>query len=890
MNRQYLAFCHGGTPFYDLGPAQVHQPTFPALAGPVPPGWERRREPEWTHLVPTGVPLVRQGWKIHVSACPDNAERVLDVVIEYCVAHQLQLKVLSGPAVLRRRNAKDAHRGGSGKFITIYPPDDAVLEKTLRELGTRLEGERGPYILSDLRWGGGPLYVRYGAFVSEVVETDGGRVLHCIRDPEGRLVEDRRTPSFRPPAWAPVPDCLHEALAARQAGVLADFPFAVERALYFSNGGGVYRATHRPTGRTVLLKEARPFAGLDEGDRDAVARQRRELWALEQLADVSIVPGLVAHVHGHEHEFLAREFVEGLNLLDFVGRHHPMLHGSADPTELEQYTRRVLAIVAQVDRGIEEMHAAGVVFGDLHPGNILVQDDDSVRLIDLETATPVAENAQQVFAAPGFRAPPGSRGRRLDRYALGCLRLAVLLPESTVPLAWDPEALTAVLSLVHARFPVPADYDGLVRRDMGVDRSATGLGGDGSAADAPPVARPSVRTAEEATWPAVRDAVAGWICAQATPERSDRLFPGDVAQFAHPAGGLGLAYGAAGVLLALRDAGVEVPAGHVDWLVEASRRAVLLPVGLHDGAAGLAYALESLGAQDAGRSLAAGLPAAVERTGDRSLFSGLAGLGATLAWFAARTGSGEHLDAAREVADRLLAADHPGDQRADQRADQPTGRRAAEPARGPAGRPAQGLLRGPSGEAVFLLALHDLTADPVLLTAARTAITSDLSAFGLLPGGGGPDDAAAPDGRPVPGAAVAEAGGVALALRMLLARQPDPALAPVLDTVADRGTTSVRLIPGLLRGRSGELLVGTTLRPGRAAVGATLAAHAPALAIAEVRGEQGLGFLGDVLLRQSCDLATGAAGVLAVLDRVLTGRAGQDLPLHLFGPAPVRRS
>jgi hypothetical protein len=31
-------------------------------------------------------------------------------------------------------------------------------------LGELLYGQPGPYILSDLRWGSGPLYVRYGGF------------------------------------------------------------------------------------------------------------------------------------------------------------------------------------------------------------------------------------------------------------------------------------------------------------------------------------------------------------------------------------------------------------------------------------------------------------------------------------------------------------------------------------------------------------------------------------------------------------------------------------------------------------------------------------------------------------------------------------------------------
>ncbi len=43
------------------------------------------------------------------------------------------------------------------------------------------------------------------------------------------------------------------------------------------------------------------------------------------------------------------------------------------------------------------------------------------------------------------------------------------------------------------------------------------------------------------------------IRASATPDRGDRLFPGDIDQFRVTGGGLGLAHGAAGVLYALSE-------------------------------------------------------------------------------------------------------------------------------------------------------------------------------------------------------------------------------------------------------------------------------------------------------------------------------------------------
>jgi hypothetical protein len=58
------------------------------------------------------------------------------------------------------RNGKYAPRGSSGKIVTIYPADEVACERILADLGQLLDGEPGPYILGDLRYGAGPLYVR----------------------------------------------------------------------------------------------------------------------------------------------------------------------------------------------------------------------------------------------------------------------------------------------------------------------------------------------------------------------------------------------------------------------------------------------------------------------------------------------------------------------------------------------------------------------------------------------------------------------------------------------------------------------------------------------------------------------------------------------------------
>lgn len=61
----------------------------------------------------------------------------------------------------------------------------------------------GPYVLSDLRWHDGPLYLRYGGFRPMQVRDQRDRLVAAVQHPAGHLVPDRREPAFTPPDWVP---------------------------------------------------------------------------------------------------------------------------------------------------------------------------------------------------------------------------------------------------------------------------------------------------------------------------------------------------------------------------------------------------------------------------------------------------------------------------------------------------------------------------------------------------------------------------------------------------------------------------------------------------------------------------------------------------------------
>ncbi|WP_030045335.1 class III lanthionine synthetase LanKC, partial [Streptomyces resistomycificus] len=598
-------------------------PLYETARREVPEGWGSARIGDWLTLTPLtedGTPPSgpAQGWKIHASATRANAEQIAAIVWDYCVPRRIPFKFVPGPHLLHLRNTKYAGRDGSGKFVTLYPADEEQLHEVLCELGKLLEGFEGPYVLTDLRWYDGPLYVRYGAFARTFVVDERGSLVPAVRDGEGRLVPDRRAPSFQVPEWVTLPEFLKPHLAARNTTTVGELPYRIEKALHFSNGGGVYAGTDIRDGSKVVLKEGRPHAGLASDGADAIARLEREKYALEQVSGTGVVPEVRDWFTLGDHRFLVMDFLEGRPLNSFFAERHPLLTPDPDPEAVAAYSAWAVRIHSAVERAVAAVHARGIVFNDLHVFNIMVgPDEESVSLLDFEAAAPVSEQGRQVVAHPGFFAPPDRTGVDVDRYALACLRLALFLPVTTLFVV-DRGKAAHLAEVIARQFPdVPKEFldeaVAEITRDVAVRPAA-----------------PPVSFVEPGDWPYSRDSMVKALLASATPERDDRLFPGDITQFSD-GGGLGLAHGAAGVLYALEAVGAERYDEGERWLLDRTAPPpVGTPLGFYDGLAGVAHVLDRLGHRQRALDLVDGILRERWQNLSSDLHGGLAGLGLVL--------------------------------------------------------------------------------------------------------------------------------------------------------------------------------------------------------------------------------------------------------------------
>lgn len=857
MNPEYAAYCQADRRFYDAphrslaaGEAADEESSFYApVRGAVPLGWARSRRGDWLSYSPEGLQLPPQGWKIHVSAALDNAASVLDRVVGYCLEHRLAFKCIPNPGLLALRNAKYADRAGSGKFITVYPPSEDAFPEVCAALMRLLEGEHGPYILSDLRCGNGPVHARYGAFAARFCSGPDGRPVPAVADAEGRLVPDDRGPSFRVPAWVTPPDFLLPYLEARASVGLADLPYSVEKALHFSNGGGVYLGRDTRTGEQVVLKEARPYAGLAADGADAVARLERERTALEQLAGLECVPAVRDVFEVGDHHFLVLQYIPGATLNTVFARRFPLARQHPTPELLAEHAAWAEELYGKVERAVEAVHARGIVISDLHMSNVMVDEDASrIVLLDFEAAFPAAERRRQIVANPAFVAPPDRRGIDIDRYALACLRLALYLPLTTL-FGIDRTKATALARDIARVFPVA---------EAALRPAVTEiLRGTGDAA----ARKPEMRPPAPGDWPRSRDAMVRAITASCTPEREDRCFPGDIAQFATATGGQSFAYGAAGVLYALHETGAPPCEPAEEWLLRhAKDPASGSPLGFYDGLTGIAWTLDRIGrTAEAADLLRIVLDQPLEGLAP-GLHNGYAGIGLALDDLA-RTASATD-------APRLSAA---------------AGRCTALAVRalvdGPPS-PRTGLLHGASGIALLLIRRYATTGDAALLDLAAAALRRDLERCRA----GDDGELLVVEGRRLMPYLGSGSAGIAAVIDVYLAHRPDPALEAAGRALLPAALSAFYVQPGLLRGSAGLLLhLAATPLCDEAGRERAIARHTDLLSSHALEHEGGLAFAGEQLMRLSMDLATGTAGALLALG----GALGPPTTLPFLAAAPA---
>jgi predicted Ser/Thr protein kinase len=150
--------------------------------------------------------------------------------------------------------------------------------------------------------------------------------------------------------------------------------YRIERVIGAGGMGVVYRAFDPKLGRAIALKVVRT---VDGSASDAHTRLIREARAMAKISHPNVI---AVHDTGDvdDEVFIAMELVVGSNLADWEkARPHPW--------------RDLVGVYLQAARGLAAAHSVGLVHRDFKPHNVLVGDDERVRVLDFGIARSLDE-------------------------------------------------------------------------------------------------------------------------------------------------------------------------------------------------------------------------------------------------------------------------------------------------------------------------------------------------------------------------------------------------------------------------------------------------------------------------------------------------------------------
>ena len=173
--------------------------------------------------------------------------------------------------------------------------------------------------------------------------------------------------------------------------------------LGFGGMGRVYKAVDKEIGERVAIKLIRPDIA---ANRKLIERFQNELITTRRIAHRHVCRMYDLGRDG-DTRFITMEYVSGEDLKKSLIRMGPLM------------TRKVLNLGIQICQGLSEAHRLGVIHRDLKPGNIMIDMQGNVRIMDFGIAisqgTRDLTDSGVVVGTPKYFSPEQVEGKTLDQ-------------------------------------------------------------------------------------------------------------------------------------------------------------------------------------------------------------------------------------------------------------------------------------------------------------------------------------------------------------------------------------------------------------------------------------------------------------------------------------------
>lgn len=219
--------------------------------------------------------------------------------------------------------------------------------------------------------------------------------------------------------------------------------------------GKVYKAFDKEVNEKVALKLIKPEIAADQ---KTIERFRNELRLARKIVQKNV--GRMYDI-GKEEEsyFITMEYVSGQDLKGLIKQTGQLAVGTS------------LSIAKQICQGLSEAHKLGVVHRDLKPGNIMIDTEGNVRIMDFGIARSIKgkgiTDAGVMIGTPEYMSPEQVDGRdpdqRSDIYSLGIIMYEMMT--GRVPFEGDTPLSVAVKHKTEPP-PDPIKFNSQIPEDL----------------------------------------------------------------------------------------------------------------------------------------------------------------------------------------------------------------------------------------------------------------------------------------------------------------------------------------------------------------------------------------------------------------------------------------
>jgi serine/threonine protein kinase len=241
--------------------------------------------------------------------------------------------------------------------------------------------------------------------------------------------------------------------------------YEVIRPLGYGGMGAVYLARDPVLGRQVAVKVLREF-GDNPDFRERFEREARAIAALQHRNIVTIYE--LGEADGHP--FIVMEYLSGQSLSAVI------------ENRVELSLARRLGIILDVCAGLAYAHQAGMVHRDVKPGNVMLVEDGTAKILDFGLARlgRAAEDRRDLtatgtmFGTPAYMSPEMITGRPVDHRA-DIFAVGVMLYELSTyqkPFSGDVSSIAGFVMQIlrhdppppSSIVPLPPELDAIVAR------------------------------------------------------------------------------------------------------------------------------------------------------------------------------------------------------------------------------------------------------------------------------------------------------------------------------------------------------------------------------------------------------------------------------------------